>query len=133
MLYHPLTMDERNILYRMQWQNYPLAEIARCLGRHRSTLSRECRRNAGFEGRYFEGEAQAWANSRRRAHLRRPKMGHRRLMNDVAERLADRGSPEQIAGRLAKHPPAGRNQPSKCETPRFQAEARDMTPDSGLG
>jgi IS30 family transposase len=90
----------------MRWQHYSGAEIARCLGRHRSTISRECRRNAESDGRYFAGTAQTWADLRRGLHLRRPKTGHQRLMNYVAQRLTDRWSPQQIAGRLAQHPPA---------------------------
>lgn len=106
MSYHHLTRDERNVIYTMQVQGYCSAEIARCLGRHRSTIGRECKRNAHCDGRYFAGDAQTWANSRRWAHLRRPKTDDRRLMSYVARRLADRWSPEQIAGRLSKHAPA---------------------------
>lgn len=106
MSYRHLTMNERNVIYTMQVQGRSLAEIARCLGRHRSTVSRECRQNVHSEGRYFSGEAQARANSRRRAHLRRPKTGDRRLMTYVTERLMDDWSPEQIAGRLSKRAPA---------------------------
>lgn len=106
MSYHHLTMDERNVIFVMQVQGYSSAEMARCLGRHRSTLSRECRRNAPFDGRYFSSDAQAWAHSRRRAHLRRPKTGDSRLMTYVAERLRSRWSPQQIAGRLSWHAPA---------------------------
>lgn len=106
MSYGHLTMDERNVIYRMRFLGYPDAEIARCLGRHRSTIGRECQRNADAEGRYFSGTAQTWAHCRRRAHLRRPKTGHRRLMAYVGERLRDRWSPEQIAGRLSVRPPA---------------------------
>jgi len=107
MSYCHLTMDERNVIYRMRFQGYCDAEIARCLGRHRSTIGRECRRNADAEGRYFSGTAQTWANCRRRAHLRRPKTSQRRLMAYIGERLLDRWSPEQIAGRLSVRPPAG--------------------------
>ena len=106
MSYSHLTMDERNVIYRMQWQGYSKAEIARCLGRHRSTIGRECRRNLSYEGRYNPSTAQAFANSRRRAHLRRPKTGHRRLMGYVAERLQAGWSPEQIGGRLSGHAPS---------------------------
>jgi IS30 family transposase len=106
MSYHHLTLDERNVIFVMQIQGYRLAEIARCLGRHRSTLSREWRRNVNCDGRYFSSDAQAWANSRRRAHLRRPKTGDSRLMTYVGERLRNRWSPEQIAGRLSQHAPA---------------------------
>jgi transposase, IS30 family len=105
MSYHHLTMDERNVIYRMQWQGYSKAEIARCLGRHRSTIGRECRRNHSYEGSYNPSTAQAFAHSRRHAHLRRPKTGRRRLMRYVAERLQAGWSPEQIAGRLTSRPP----------------------------
>ncbi|UCC97100.1 MAG: helix-turn-helix domain-containing protein [Phycisphaerales bacterium] len=33
MSYTHLTVDERNVIYRMRWQGYSAAEIARCLGR----------------------------------------------------------------------------------------------------
>ena len=105
MSYNHLTMDERNVIYRMQWQGYSDAEIARCLGRHRSTIGRECKRNRSYQGSYDPGTAQAFANSRRRAHLHRPRTGHRRLMGYVAERLQAGWSPEQIAGRLSRHAP----------------------------
>ncbi len=105
MSYHHLTMDERNVIYRMRWQGYSYAEIARCLGHHRGTIRRECQRNAGSDGRYEAQNAQTWANSRRRAHVRRTKTGHRGLMAYGGERLIARWSPEQIAGRLSVRPP----------------------------
>ncbi|MFH1719501.1 MAG: helix-turn-helix domain-containing protein, partial [Planctomycetota bacterium] len=104
MSYSHLTMDERNVIYRMQWQGYSDTEIARCLGRHRSTIGRECKRNRSYQGPYNPGTGQAFANSRRRAHLHRPKTGHRRLIGYVAERLQAGWSPEQIAGRLSHRP-----------------------------
>jgi IS30 family transposase len=106
MSYNHLTMNERNVIYRMQWQGYSNAEIARCLGRHRSTIGRECRRNRSCQGSYDPGTAQLFANCRRRNHLRRPKTGHRRLMSYVAERLQNHWSPEQIAGRLCACAPS---------------------------
>jgi IS30 family transposase len=99
-------MDERNVIYRMRWQGYSQAETARCLGRHRSTISREFRRNAGPNGQYDSGTARTLANIRRRNHLNRPKTGCRSLMRYVANRLLDCWSPEQIAGRLAHRAPA---------------------------
>ncbi len=89
MSYHHLTMDERNVIYRVQFQGYSNAEIARCLGRH------------------WPGQAQTHANHRRRAHLRRPKTGQRHLMAYVEDRLRHDWSPEQIAGRLQAQAPAG--------------------------
>ena len=55
MSYRHLTMDERNVIYRMRFQGYAEAEIARCLGCHRSTIGRECKRNINVEGRYDAG------------------------------------------------------------------------------
>lgn len=107
MSYQHLTRDERNVIYRMQFQGYSHAEIARCLGRHRSTIGRECRRNAAAGGRYWPDQAQTYANVRRRAHLRRPKTGSCRLMAYVEDRLRHDWSPEQIAGRLQTQAPVG--------------------------
>lgn len=109
MSYNHLTMNERNVIYRMQWQGYSDAEIARCTGRHRSTIWRECSRNRSYQGSYNPGTAQAFANSRRAAHLRQPRTGHRCLMAYVAEHLQNHWSPEQIAGRLSACAPADLN------------------------
>jgi len=100
MSYTHLTMKERNVIFQMRVQGYRQAEIARCLGCSGSTLSRELRRNADWDARYFPGTAQAKANARGRRHIRRPKTGNVSLMNYVAEKLERRWSPEQIAGRL---------------------------------
>ncbi len=105
MSYYHLTMEDRNVIYRMRFRKYSYAEIARCLGCHRGSIGRECKRNALSDGRYDPGAAQTRANSRRRAHLRRTKTGQHRLMAYVGERLTHRWSPEQIAGRLSVRPP----------------------------
>lgn len=106
MSYKHLTIEERNIIYRMQWQGYKNSEIARCLGRHRSTISRECERNLNCQNSYDPGNAQTLANVRRKAHLHRPKTGHDLLMAHVAEHIHKRWSPEQISGQLSTCPPA---------------------------
>jgi len=93
-------MDERNVIYRMKLLGHGPAEIARCLGRHPGTISRELKRNAQFDRRYLAGSAQAKANARGRGHIRRPKTGNERLMQHVAAGLERRWSPEEIAGRL---------------------------------
>ena len=105
MSYGHLTMDQRNVIYRMRFLGHGDAEIARCLDCHRGTIGRECKRNASSDGRYEPGSAQTWAHSRRRAHLRRTKTGQDRLMAYVGERLTHYWSPEQIAGRLSVRPP----------------------------
>jgi IS30 family transposase len=102
MSYQHLTMDERNVIFRMKILGHGQAETARCRGRDPGTISRELRRNANCDGRYLPGLAQTKAGVRRRAHIRRPKTGSVRLMAHVAERLGRRWSPQQIAGRLRR-------------------------------
>ena len=100
MSYQHLTMDERNVIWRMRLLAHTQEEIARCLGRHPGSISRELRRNANCDGHYWPSVAQVKANVRCRAHIRRPKTGSAVLMAHVAARLERRWSPQQIAGRL---------------------------------
>jgi IS30 family transposase len=104
MSYHHLTFDERNVIYRMGVLGKSQAQMARCLGRHRSTICRELRRNVSCVGEYFCNTAQAKANCRRRAHICHPKTGNHRLMGYVADKLQRRWSPQQISGRLRELP-----------------------------
>ena len=107
MSYEHLSRTERDVIFRMTLQGKKNQEIAEALGRHRGTISRERRRKAQFDGRYFADSAEAFSKARRRAHLRRPKTGDERLMAYVARRLRRRWSPQQIAGRLRRVSPAG--------------------------
>lgn len=102
MPYTHLTFDERNVIYRMRFLGKSQTEIGRCLGRSASTISREVRRNAGYEGRYFPGAAQILANARKAAQIHRPRTGNDKLMAHIEKKLRRRWSPEQIAGRLAE-------------------------------
>jgi IS30 family transposase len=80
------------------------AEIARRLGRHRSTIGREIRRNrpSGWPDHYRALFAQAAADKR----VRRPKLSKlascKRLHDYVQEQLSsdERWSPEQISRRI---------------------------------
>jgi transposase, IS30 family len=78
------------------------AEIARDLGRHRSTISREVHRNRTVRagGSYGADHAQSQADEA----ARRPKPArlatHLRLRREVQDRLKSNHSPEQIAQRL---------------------------------
>lgn len=106
-----LSLDERRVVARMREQNISQSEIARVLGRNRSTICRELRRNfwhdAGLpiaEG-YWPVTAQKMAETRRRRLcklLRNPA-----LRAAVVERLKEGWSPQQIAGRLTLAGDAG--------------------------
>jgi len=81
------------------------AEIARQLGRHRSTIKREIDRNSRLNGRtyvYWPSKAIQMTNGRRRRSRRNRQFSQAELQI-VANRLSRQWSPEQIAGRLRRH------------------------------
>ncbi len=74
-------------------------QIARALGIHNSTVSRELRRNASPEG-YDPGQAQAFSDRRRRTAWKVTKRLPS-LMRWVTDQLANEWSPQQISGFMA--------------------------------
>lgn len=99
MSYTQLTSSERSILAHLKWQGHSLSEIARQLGRHKSTISREVRRNKVKAGWYIALAAQKMTNGRRR---RSRKLQHFSLGDFILVDAFLRcyWSPEQIAGRF---------------------------------
>ncbi|WP_223569217.1 helix-turn-helix domain-containing protein, partial [Agrobacterium tumefaciens] len=102
--YSQLTLADRRLLHRLVDQKVTINEMARRLGRHRSTIYREIRRNT-FHDRdlpqytgYFGTIADQLTRERRR-RLRKLRR-HPDLRADVIRQLKARWSPEQIAGRL---------------------------------
>lgn len=100
MSYHQLTSEERYALWTLRRQGFSQAAIARALGRHRSTISREVRRNQ--KQRWYRAKE---ADHRARARRRRSRRNRRLSAQDwalVCAKLKELWSPEQIAGRLGK-------------------------------
>jgi IS30 family transposase len=111
--YRQLSLDERRRLFRLVDARVPIAKIATSLGRHRSTIYREIRRNriqlepwlrryrfhehAYFEG-YFPVTAQDLAYERRQRLARL--CCNMDLRDYVVSKLKACWSPQQIAGRL---------------------------------
>ncbi|RME97619.1 MAG: IS30 family transposase [Alphaproteobacteria bacterium] len=95
--YNHLTLEDRCRLRGMMEMGLPKTEIARRLGRHRSTVDRELRRNRNADGyRPDSAERRAWARK-----IRGSKIGRStRLREHIEDRLAMGWSPEQIAGRM---------------------------------
>jgi transposase, IS30 family len=92
------------------------AEIARALGRHRSTIGREIKRTCEERWRY-----RPLAAERRRAQRAgRPKRGklasHPGLLAAVEEGLSEGWSPEQISARLKREYPDDRGMRISHET-----------------
>lgn len=97
-----LSMDEREILSQLRAANFSRSEIAARLGRHRSTVWRELRRNGLADGEYSAASAQEKAATRRRERSLVRKMDRPELNATVREKLAQQWSPDQIAGRLRR-------------------------------
>jgi len=101
--YHQVTEEERYQIAALRQAGWWPAEIGRRLGRHRSTISRELARNGSpWDGGYRPSKAQERANGRRSRSRRN------RRFEGAAWRIVERllrfdWSPEQIAGRLARH------------------------------
>jgi transposase, IS30 family len=96
-----LTFQERQFLYRLKRKGKPNPEIAELMGRDRSTIHRELKRNAGQRG-YRPKQAQRLADERRLASRRPHKMDDADVHRYVQDRLEKHWSPEQIAGRVPR-------------------------------
>lgn len=101
-----LGIEERRRIERAMNAGMPVAEIARSLGCHRSTVYREIRRNrfTDEENPYLNGYYSSVAQTiaARRRHRRRKLVRDPLLLTSVVDRLRAGWSPEQIAGRLRR-------------------------------
>ncbi|TDW16229.1 helix-turn-helix protein [Rhizobium azibense] len=112
--YLQLTLSDRRRLYQMKER--PVGEIARQLGRHRSTIYRELKRNTFHDREFPEysgyfGTIADDISKERRRRLRKLTR-HPALRQLVIDQLKAHWSPEQIAGRLSRcqrHPRLPRN------------------------
>jgi IS30 family transposase len=90
------------MLAALRRQGYNKSQIARELGRHRSTICREVRRNSTrADGRYRAFTAQERTNGRR-SRSRRNSRFSKQDFSLVDELLCRQWSPEQAAGHLAR-------------------------------
>lgn len=103
MNYTQLTLEERYILGNYKSNGVSIAEIARRLNRHRSTIWREIKRNSCHrtDGAYRPTKAQARTKSRR-SRSRRLWQHTKKEWKLVVAKLRDYWSPEQIAIRFRK-------------------------------
>ena len=100
MSYHQVTAAERYTLSVLRRQGLTDAAIARAMGRHRSTIGREMRRNRSHSDGTYRIDLADWYARGRRSHSRRNGRFGPEAWALVRARLADQWSPEQIAGRL---------------------------------
>ena len=103
MTYHQLTQEERYLIAAQRMCGHSPAQMARVLGRHRSTVVRELRRNATHhDGDYRAEKAHSYAVARRR-RCRRGARFSAADMARVARLIRRKWSAEQISGTLKKN------------------------------
>ncbi len=107
-----LTLSERETISRGIAAHRSARSMARFLGRSPSTVSREVRRNGGYDRyRAAQADEQAWVRARRPKRCKLATIP--RLRQAVARKLGLNWSPEQIAGWLKRaHPGEETNQVS---------------------
>jgi IS30 family transposase len=102
MNYKHLSMEERYAIAAMRGQRVPMAQIAGTLGRHRSTMYREVRRNcSAHDGFYRATHSVQKASARKRRSRRNLRYGTAQMAG-IEERLRLDWSPEQIVGSLRR-------------------------------
>ena len=98
MSYKHLSQTERYQIYALMKAGHLPVEIAKLLGRHKSSISRELSRNTGKRGyRPQQADQRYRERAQSSRHARRIGEATRAL---VAERLSSQWSPEQIAASL---------------------------------
>ncbi|MBW2494522.1 MAG: IS30 family transposase [Deltaproteobacteria bacterium] len=103
MKYHQITEQERYTIAALRQEGLCAAAIARRLGRHRSTISREYARNGSrWDNGYRPSRAQEQANGRRSRSRRNQRFDDLEWML-VDSLLQEQWSPEQAAGFLRKN------------------------------
>lgn len=103
MSYHQITSGERYSIAALRTQGFNQSEIARALDRHRSTISRELRRNSSrFDGAYRPSQAIE-KTSGRRSRSRRNWRFSTADLKQVEVLLQRDWSPEQVSGHLRRH------------------------------
>jgi IS30 family transposase len=101
--YRHLTYEQRCQIFALRQSGQSQAAIARQIGVHRSTISRELARNAGKRGYRFK-LAQEKALGRRRNASRMPHKMKPELVSLIEKKLTqEQWSPDQISGWLRKH------------------------------
>jgi IS30 family transposase len=100
MLYRQITFAERYTLGLLRRRGLSAAEIARVLGRHRSTIGREVRRNEAASDGGYRPQLADWYARGRRSRSRRNRRFSAADLALVRGLIEEQWSPEQVAGWL---------------------------------
>ncbi len=103
MNYQHLNAEERGVLAALRTLGLNMAKIAWQMGRHRSTIWRELRRNSSpYDGGYRSKRAHQRSHARRWRSRRNSQFTSAQWAR-VEELLREEWSPEQVAGYLPRH------------------------------
>jgi IS30 family transposase len=95
-----LKIEDREYIMVLYAQGLSLTQIGEKVGKHKSTISREIKRNKDEKGVYSANKAQKKADKRQKINCRKPKIKKCSAMKDYIESKLKIGwSPEQIEGR----------------------------------
>ena len=100
MAYHQITSEERYMISALRQQGFNQSQVAQALGRHRSSISRELRRNRSAWDRCYRPFVASHRTRARRSRSRRNSQFSVDEFRIVRRLLEQRWSPEQISGRL---------------------------------
>jgi IS30 family transposase len=100
MRYHQITFAERYTLGALRQRGLTAAAIAHVLGRHRSTIGREVRRNGTPRDACYRPQLADWYARGRRSRSRRNQRFTGAEWARIQALLRADWSPEQVAGRL---------------------------------
>jgi len=99
--YMHISLEERDRIAEMKSLGHTVTEIAEALGRSKSTLSRELRRNATTAYKvYLSHRAHERAVTRKQEAGIRPRLKNEQIVTYVRNKLEQGLSPELIAGRI---------------------------------
>jgi len=105
MKFNHLTIEEREKIQELLWQNKSIRHIARELNRSPSSISREIKRNGTpkdrrISKRYIPRLANERALGKRKSRGREDRLKNTEIRDYVINKLRLRWSPEQISGRM---------------------------------
>lgn len=127
--YHHITKEDRDIIAVRLAEEKSDTEIGKEIGRHRSTIWREKKRNKPMirNVRYLAHRAHERAIERWKTSHFRERLANKRLRSLVTTRISKEYSPEQVVGDLAiKKPELGINHESIYQY--IYHDARELIP-----
>ena len=98
MKYHRLTQEERYQIYALLKEGLSMSAIAKNIGKDKSTISRELKRNKGQRG-YRPKQAHAFAKERVRLKIKSRYLQEEQIKY-IKEKIELKWSPQQISGRM---------------------------------